>query len=138
MSCTAGKIHLQNPCAVKQVSGGYNKINDSDFSLVIPELGRSYLNFIVDSCKRINNAEINLTGYITFAGDILIGNDRKMPGVDIIQVSQTDKRMLRYMQHLGKTDLTGRFDIRINILNKDVVILLDKQNFNYTSISLSF
>ena len=138
ISCTAGRIPVQNPCSVKLASGGYNKISDSAFVIEMKGLGRTYLNFIIDSCQRLNSGEINLTGHITFAGDVIAGNERKMPDVDIIQAAQTDKRMLRYMQYLGKTDQTGKFDIKLNVSKKDVFILLDKQNFNYTSIQLSF
>ncbi len=134
VSCTTSKFPLSGLCYDKQLTGGYNRINDSTFSMEMKEVGRTYLNFIIDSCQKINNTEINLTGYISF----LDGNDRKMPGVDIFQADQIDRRMLKYINYLGKTDERGKFDIKVLAGKKDVFILLDKQNFNYTSVLLSF
>jgi hypothetical protein len=138
ISCTAGKIHFQNTCSVKQVSGGYTKISDSEFVYETKKLGRTYLNLIIDSCKLISNGEINLTGHVTFAEGNLNGGERKMPDVDIIQAIQADNDILKYTQYLGKTDQSGKFDITVSTFKKRVFILLDKQNFNYTSVLLSY
>lgn len=137
-SCATGKMHVQSKCTVKQVSGGYSKISDSDFVFEIKKLGRTYLNFIIDSCQRINTSEVHLIGYITFADGLVNGNGITMPDTDILQAGQTGKRMLTYFQYLGKTDQAGKFDIKVNIQQKDIYILLDKQNFTYTAVLLSF
>ncbi len=120
------------------MSGGYIKISDSVFTFETKKLGRTYLNLIIDSCQLISNFEINLTGHVTFAEGNLNGGERKMPDVDIFQATQADNDILKYTQYLGKTDQAGKFDITISTLRKRVFILLDKQNFNYTSVLLSY
>lgn len=138
VSCAGSRSHVQDPCSARLLSGGYTKIGDSAFAPELKKVGRTYLNFIIDSCRTINNSEVSLSGHVSFTEGTAAGYGRKMPDTDIILATQSDKGILRYTQYLGKTDQNGKFDIRVPILKKDLFLLLDKQNFTYTSVSLSF
>ncbi|HAO46941.1 MAG TPA: hypothetical protein DCQ97_08445 [Chitinophagaceae bacterium] len=138
ISCTASKtIQQQSSCLVKQSLSGYTRISNTDYLIETKQLGRTYLNFVIDSCRRISNTEVNMLGYVSFS-DVSIGHERKMPDADIIQATQTDRKSVKYSRYLGKTDQSGKFNIRVDVQKKEVYLLLDKQNFTYTSVQLTF
>jgi hypothetical protein len=140
MSCTTtSKIHSENSCSFKQGFMSYENISDSTFSLKLQQLGKFYFNFILDSCKKIGDGELELTGYISFPdpGNVM-NNQRRIPDVNIIQVTRIDNFVLKYRQYLGKTDSTGKFDIKINALGKEALILFDKKDLNQITVQLSF
>lgn len=138
ISCTSSKIHSQHPCPLKQRSASFDIINDSTFSFELQQLGRSYLNFVIDTCDKINDLEINLIGYVTFPDNTVVDHQRRMSEVTIIQAILVDKFTLKYMKYLGKTDSNGKFNIKINAEKKDVFILFNKRDFNRITALLTF
>lgn len=138
ISCTASKIYSENQCSFRQGFMSYDTINDSTFSLKLQQLGKFYLNFILDSCRKINDREIELTGFISFPdpGNIM-DNQRRIPDIDIFEGRPINKFILSRNQYLGKTDSTGKFNIKINVFEKETFILFNNRNLNRIAVQLS-